>query len=434
MSTATSQADLFPNLPERRAALETSSTFKDNLALPVHRWFKYSAGFSALWVRDLLQRARAEGHSTVLDPFMGSGTVVLEGERGNFEALGLERQPFVLRVARAKLAWRSDARTFQQLARQVLQRADEVLSPVKLDRYPELIHRCFSTEALQELDALRTSWAEVDDGCSASELVWLTLVAILRDCSGVGTAQSQYVLPNQTRRIAGTPLTLFAKKARMVAEDMLVRQTKPTGVPGVALDDDARTCSRIPSGWAHLIITSPPYANNFDYADATRLEMSFLGDVSGWGDLHEVRDRLVRSCSHHAGRLSSEHIEDMLTDELLEPIVGELAPVFRQLDHERQRRRGRKKYHALAVAYFHDMARVWKALRRVAAPGAEVCFVVGDSAPYGVHLPVERWLGRLAESAGFTDFRFEKTRDRNVKWRNRKHRVPLHEGRLQVRG
>jgi hypothetical protein len=40
----------------------------------------------------------------------------------------------------------------------------------------------------------------------------------------------------------------------------------------------------------------------------------------------------------------------------------------------------------------------------------------------------------LAVSAGFKTFRFEKLRDRNVKWLNRKHRVPLHEGRLWVEG
>jgi hypothetical protein len=51
-----------------------------------------------------------------------------------------------------------------------------------------------------------------------------------------------------------------------------------------------------------------------------------------------------------------------------------------------------------------------------------------------VYVPVERWLGELALAAGFTSYRFEKTRDRNTKWKNRKHRVPLHEGHLWVQG
>ena len=88
----------------------------------------------------------------------------------------------------------------------------------------------------------------------------------------------------------------------------------------------------------------------------------------------------------------------------------------------------------MIAAYFNDMAAMWVSLRRVTSPGALACFVIGDSAPYGVYAPVDRWLGILAMAAGFRSFSFEKTRDRNVKWKNRKHRVPLHEGRLWVEG
>src|SRR5207249_1817534 len=59
---------------------DTSSTFTDNLSLPIHRWFRYSAGFSAAWVREVIDREQARGRKRVFDPFVGSGTVVLEGE------------------------------------------------------------------------------------------------------------------------------------------------------------------------------------------------------------------------------------------------------------------------------------------------------------------------------------------------------------------
>jgi hypothetical protein len=65
---------------------------------------------------------------------------------------------------------------------------------------------------------------------------------------------------------------------------------------------------------------------------------------------------------------------------------------------------------------------------------SEVCFVIGDSAPYGVYVPVIEWFGKLALAAGFESWSFEKLRDRNIKWKNRKHRVPLCEGHLWVRG
>ena len=47
---------------------------------------------------------------------------------------------------------------------------------------------------------------------------------------------------------------------------------------------------------------------------------------------------------------------------------------------------------------------------------------------------VVEWFGKLAMAAGFESWTFEKLRDRNIKWKNRKHRVPLCEGHLWVRG
>ncbi len=95
---------------------------------------------------------------------------------------------------------------------------------------------------------------------------------------------------------------------------------------------------------------------------------------------------------------------------------------------------GKKTYHLMVGCYFRDLSGAWMALRRVCKSPCTVCFVLGDSAPYGVYVPVMEWMGQLATAAGFTSYRFEKLRDRNMKWKNRKHRVPLSEGRLWVDG
>ncbi len=215
---------------------------------------------------------------------------------------------------------------------------------------------------------------------------------------------------------------------------MKALQEEAVGPPGRVLAGDARTCADVPDGWADLVVTSPPYANNYDYADATRLEMCFFGEISGWGDLQgAVRERLVRSCTQHVAPYAGR-VAEVLEAPLLAPIVAELTAVCSQLAEERDRHGGKKPYHAMIAHYFADLARVWASLRRVTRPGGQVCFVVGDSAPYGVHVPVDRWLGELAVAAGFRSYRFEKWRDRNTKWKNRKHRVLLHEGLLRVEG
>ena len=287
--------------------------------------------------------------------------------------------------------------------------------------------------ALEGLDHLRRAWEQRKDESPASGLTWLTLVAILRLASRAGTAPWQYVLPRKTKKAPLEPLSAFEQMTQTIYADMQAVGAG-TGPRAVYVEGDARTCAGVPDACADLVVTSPPYANNYDYADATRLEMCFLREINGWGDLQRsVRSRLVRSCSQHVPE-RAVNMGAVLSAPELAPIRGEMTKVCRQLGKVRQEKGGKKTYHHMVACYFLDMARVWQALRRVCKRPSRVCFVLGDSAPYGVYVPVAEWTGALAVAAGFKSFRFDKTRDRNVKWKNRKHRVPLCEGRLWVEG
>jgi hypothetical protein len=413
---------------DERPAGKNSSTFLDNMKLPVHRWFRYSAGFSAQWAESVIVSEKAQ---RVLDPFAGSGTSLLAAEDTGAEALGVESHPFVARVARAKLARRSDPEAFRRLAESVLQNAGRREGAT--EEYPPLIKKCYTPETLRDLDKLRRAAAEGFCDAPAYELVWLALVGILRQTSHVGTANWQYVLPKKTKKNVSEPFEAFQRQARTIYRDM---QTcvRVQGPAARLIQADARTCKGVPSGFADLVITSPPYPNNFDYADATRLEMSFMGEIGGWGDLHEsVRKHLVRSCSQHVPEKAAS-LAEILGSPELSPICPELSPICEQLAEIRLTKGGRKTYHLMVACYFLDLARTWDALRRACATPCKVCFVVGDSAPYGVYVPVHEWLGRLAVAAGFRGFTFERIRDRNTKWKNRKHRVPLCEGRLWIEG
>lgn len=430
------QLDLYETaVPEDKLKRSNiTSTFADNLSLPIHRWFRYSAGFSAIWARQLIEQEKAKGRRTVLDPFAGSGTTIIEGEGAGLRSIGIEAHPFVARIARTKLKWRSKPSVFRKFADGVLEYAMPMSPKVELNDPPKLLNQCFPPEILRRLFSLRAAWSHLHDDTAASELTWLALIAILRECSPVGTAQWQYVLPNKTKARSIDPFTAFANKVALFAADMEKRQGFTNGPQAHIRQEDARNCQSIPDSWADLIVTSPPYANNYDYADATRLEMTFAGEINGWGDLQQsVRQYLIRSCSQHVAPITSQ-TQEILDAPLLEPIRTEIAEVCRQLAIEREQHRGKKTYHTMIAAYFSDMASMWVSLRRVTTPGALVCFVIGDSAPYGIYVPVDRWLGTLAVAAGFRSFTFEKTRDRNIKWKNRKHRVPLHEGRLWVEG
>jgi hypothetical protein len=267
------------------------------------------------------------------------------------------------------------------------------------------------------------------------DFTWFIITAILRSTSPVGTAQWQYIQPTKTKAKVLDPFLAYSKKVEEMYRDMRGMQTRSLTQSSVMIvNEDARCIKAIPDAWGDLVITSPPYANNYDYADATRLEMSFWGDIKGWADLQDtVRKNLVRACTQHVSKLATE-IDEILKDEKLASIRHELCNVYLQLKEERLKHGGKKNYHLMIAAYFSDLADVFHSLRRVTRDGTLMCFVIGDSAPYGIYVPVDKWLGELALSAGFKSYSFEKLRDRNTKWKNRKHRVPLKEGRLWING
>jgi hypothetical protein len=420
---------------EPHSPKDTSTTFVDNMRLPVHRWLRYSAGYSAKWAQKVVHESTRDQSLAILDPFCGSGTTLLAAQDAGSKGIGLEAHPFVFRIAQAKLQRYSSVEEYRAFATRVRNVATQ--NPGSTTGYPSLVNRCYSPEFLIELDALRKAFESLSDGTPESELTWLTLTSLLRKTSHANTAQWQYVLPSKSKALQNviSPMKAYDATVEMFTADMMSSaRNAEIGPSPILHQGDARTCAEVADNSINLVITSPPYPNNYDYADATRLEMSFYKQVNGWSDLqHSVRRHLIRSCSQHVPQ-KAVSLTDVLSDSALGPIRDELASVCNELAQVRLTKGGKKTYHLMVACYFQDMAHTWLALRRVCASPSEAVFVIGDSAPYGVYVPVIDWFEKLALAAGFNEVFFEKTRERNTKWKNRKHRVPLCEGRLLVKG
>ena len=81
------------------------TAFMKNREEPLHQWVPWVAGFSAAFVDDILQtRAPVATDSvTVLDPFSGVGTTLVEAIRHGFNAVGFEINPYAALASRVKV-------------------------------------------------------------------------------------------------------------------------------------------------------------------------------------------------------------------------------------------------------------------------------------------------------------------------------------------
>lgn len=407
-----------------------SGTFVDNMRLPIHRWFRYSAGFSAQWVEEVIESWNLTNADVVLDPFAGSATTMIACDTCGVRSIGVEAHSFVARIAQTKCRWDHDLACLRDAASDLVRRA-KLQKSLILQDIPPLLKKCYEPDALHELlnlkealESARTSLPHLDD------FIWLAITSILRPCSTAGTAQWQYVLPNKSKARVIPVYEGFLSKIDQIIEDASFYRRHVGKSLSTVHVTDSRQMQGIAGGEISAVITSPPYANNYDYADAARLEMTFWGDVVSWGDLHDhVRRFLVCSNTQHASAEKYE-LDKLLENPLVAPILPQLKDVCLELESVRETKGGKKHYHTMIARYFIDIAGVLSELCRVCNDRARMCWVIGDSAPYGVYVPVHELIATLAENSGFTLSRFEKIRDRNIKWKNRKHRVPLCEGRL----
>ena len=78
----------------------------------------------------------------------------------------------------------------------------------------------------------------------------------------------------------------FVQRAQWMAEDLI---DAPSPLDSVVVAGDSREslpwATALGDRTADACIASPPYLNNFDYADATRLELYFWGAVASWKEM-----------------------------------------------------------------------------------------------------------------------------------------------------
>jgi hypothetical protein len=178
------------------------------------------------------------------------------------------------------------------------------------------------------------------------------------------------------------------------------------------------------------VFTSPPYLNNFDYADRTRLELYFWGIAKCWKDItNKVRSQLITSATTQVARNDPQfNLSDGLRQEC--PLVYEfLDKVITQLEQLRKVKEGKKSYDLMVSGYFNDIYQVLKDVYRVLKPQTKAIFILGDSAPYGVHIPTDELIAKMGLCIGFSDYNIEVLRQRGGKWKTnpQRHTVELRE-------
>ncbi|HXW67100.1 MAG TPA: hypothetical protein VEL82_04395 [Thermoplasmata archaeon] len=367
-------------------------TFRANETLPVHRWWPYVQGYSADFVRGVLDSAALPAGARVLDPFAGSGTTLVEARRAGARALGTELLAPAVLAARVKTRFELSPRALAQAAQRTLGAAERRgPGPPPFLRATD---RQFDERSRDDLTRLRDALPA--PGGPVSDALRLAFGRILVPSSRLHRSPCL----GYARRPSDDGRSVFQRFAAAIEEmgqDLdALRETRPAWGPrGEIRLEDARAATW-PAGSVDLAITSPPYVNGMDYVMNYKLDLAWLGYAHSYRDLADVRRAQV-ACDNLP---RTETLAFRSVVGTPDPWLDELLPRLRS-NVERKGSYRRDDVHAVVHRYFADLARVLRAVREALAPAGQLVLVVGDSLLAGTYVPGDLLTARLGASLGY---------------------------------
>ena len=377
-----------------------------------------------------------------MDPFLGTGTTSLVAKANKLNSVGIEAHSFVFDIAKTKLFWEYNYKKLEKdlnsLIKLIENSSEKDWGTIKIEDAPELLRKCYSDKALRQLYFISVSIKEGGFTKQEKKLFDLALINSLRLVSAAGTGWP-YIAPSKfgSKKSEKDVFSTFLKVIRQMYSDLdSVRNFSDKTTSTKIILGDARMDNGIPANSVDLVVTSPPYLNNYDYADRTRLETYFCGVAKNWGEItSKIRSKLMIASTTQVFGSSDRNIK--LNKEIYEidpSLFDELSKKIEELSEIKKTRKGKKNYDWLVTGYFNDMYDVLKQLAKIMKKGGKSFWVLGDSAPYGIHIKTEEYIGRLAIGMGFKRYEIEVLRSRGEKWAKnpQRHNVKLKESILTI--
>lgn len=335
-----------------------------------HDWYRFVLSFPPHLVRDYCQDFELNARHTLLDPFCGTGTTLVEAKLQGIAACGVEANPFAHFASAVKTDWRVAPNELIESSRQIANDALACLAQQGIDDQTPYTGE-IALLPLRTLSSEETKLLLTD---SISPIP-LRKALILLEC--IQKQQRSHGYRHQLLALAkalvfkisnlhfGPEIGIGKAKAdspvistwlcevEKISEDLRQPSDASPAFSEIHLGDARRINEFLQPHSIDAVITSPPYPNEKDYTRITRLESVLLGFISNKAGLRNLKNDLVRSNTRNVYK---DDDDDLWVAEF--QAVQTIAQTIEQRRLELGKTSGFEKlYGRVARLYFGGMAR-----------------------------------------------------------------------------
>lgn len=383
----------------------------------VHDWYRFVLSFPPQLVQHYLEKFSVNAFETVLDPFCGTGTTLVECKKLGLASFGIESNPMTYFASKVKVDWVVDDSALLKYANEVIESAEMAIGETKnFDGLPLLSALDATSPPLRGLSHDQSKLL-LKDSISPIPLHKALVLLDMIDSHGAPQLRQygRLALANVLAKRVGNlkfgpevgvgkikhdvPVTdIWLDCVERIAQDInLVRDRAPTASE-VCRADSREAGNVLESCSIDVVITSPPYPNEKDYTRTTRLESVILGLIRDRKGLRALKRNLIRSNTRGVYKSDSDDLEV-----LGHPEIQRLSNAIERRRVELDKTSGFERlYPRVTKLYFGGMYRHLSSLRPTLKPGARLAYVVGDQASYlRVLIRTGQILADLAKSLGY---------------------------------
>lgn len=373
------------NIPIDYSWSFVDKTIKDTSYI-THGYYTYPAKFIPQLASRLINEYSQKG-DIVVDPFMGSGTTVVEAIVNKRIGIGTDINNIAFLIAKVKttpIKGMILLQEFNGIYKDLQGRMNGdytkyVQKALSIVPNNERIDYWFLPSQKEKLSIIFARILEIQDE-AIKNFFLVAFAQILKSCS-IWLQKSVKPTRDQNKKIY-EPLILFSNQAKK----MIKKHEEFNSLLDLEVKDKIDEFRTITCGdsrnlpcknnSASLVVTSPPYVTSYEYADLHQLPSLWFGYLD---ELQEFRKKFIGSAYKNRQTID-------LKSYFADKIVNALG----------ENKKGREVKH-----YFADMLETFEETKRILKTGGKACIVIGNTQFQGVDILNAEVFQEQFENIGF---------------------------------